>query len=157
MEVISQNINPASSGGTVLGRRAIKIEWILRISLGLMYLYSGADLIMHPKSWTWAVPWWFPKFITPFVPLDTYLQLQGGVEVLMALIFLILFIKGRIIFAVAIFSSFELLFIMLFVPQFATVFRDLGAFGASVALCFLIWNRILKNSNVQIQMSKFGA
>lgn len=131
----------------------IKIEWILRISLGLMYLYSGIDLMMHPKSWTWAAPWWFSKLVTPFVPLDIYLQFQGGIELVMAFIFLALFIRGRTILLVALFSSLELLFILLFSPQFATTFRDLGVLGASVTLCLVVWNRISKNSNDKIQMA----
>ena len=120
----------------------IKIEWILRISLGLMYLYSSIDLMMHPKSWTWAVPWWFSRMVTPFVPLDVYLQFQGGIELLMALIFLALFWKGGFVLLVVIFSSLELLFILFFSPQFATTFRDIGVLGASVTLCLLLWERL---------------
>ncbi len=122
--------------------QTIKIEWILRVSLGLMYLYSSIDLMTHPKSWTWAVPWWFSKIVTQFVPLDLYLRFQGGAELVMALIFLALFWKSKIIFLFAVLSSLELLFILLFSPQFATTFRDLGVLGASMALCFVLWNRI---------------
>ena len=127
----------------------IRVEWILRISLGLMYVYSGIDLMAHPKSWTWAVPWWFSKIVTPFVPLDVYLRFQGGVELLMAVIFLALFWKGRFILLLAIFSSLELLFILLFSPQFATTFRDIGVLGASVALCLVLWDRMLTNSDIK--------
>lgn len=123
----------------------IKVEWVLRISLGLMYLYSSVDLIMHPKSWTWAVPWWFSKLVTPFVPLDVYLRLQGGFELIMAIIFLALFWKGGIVLFFAIISSLELLFILCFSPQFATTFRDIGVLGASVGLCLVLWDIIMRN------------
>lgn len=120
----------------------IKIEWVLRISLGLMYLYSGVDLILHPKSWTWAVPWWLSGFVTGYLPLDIYVQLQGGVELLMSIIFLIPFLKGRIIFLFAVLSSLELLFILLFSPQFSVTFRDIGILGASTTLCLIIWRSL---------------
>jgi len=107
-----------------------------------MYLYSSIDLMAHPRSWTWAVPWWFSKLVTPVVPLDVYLRFQGGVELLMAVIFLALFWKGKIVLLFAIFSSLELLFILFFSPQFATTFRDIGVLGASVALCLVIWDMI---------------
>lgn len=125
----------------------IKAEWILRISLGLMYLYSSIDLMAHPKSWTWAVPWWFSKIVTPFVPLDSYLRFQGGIELLMALILLALFWKGRFILLLAVLSSLELLFILLFSPQFATTFRDIGVLGASAALCVILYNNTSKDKN----------
>ena len=122
----------------------------MRISLGLMYLYSSVDLMMHPKSWTWAVPWWFSQLVTPFVPLDSYLRFQGGIELLMAIIFLALFWKGRIILLFAVFSSLELLFILLFSPQFITTFRDIGVLGASVALCFVIWDMMRNKTSADV-------
>lgn len=125
----------------------IYIEWVLRISLGLMYLYSSVDLMMHPKSWTWAVPWWFSKMVTPIVPLDIYLRFQGGIELLMALIFFALFWKGKLVLLFAVFSSLELLFILFFSPQFATTFRDIGVLGASVALCVILYNNTSKDKN----------
>ena len=82
--------------------------------------------------------------VTPFVPLDTYLRFQGGGELLMALVFLALFIKGRIVLFFALLSSLELLFILFFSPQFATTFRDIGVLGASMALCAVVWNSLKK-------------
>lgn len=107
-----------------------------------MYVYSGVNLILHPKSWTWAVPEWFSQFVTAYLALDFYIQLQGGIELLIALIFLIPFLKGRIVLLFAILSSLELLFILVFSPQFSIIFRDIGILGASTTLCLIIWHSL---------------
>ncbi len=30
-------------------------EWALRAGLGVMYVYSGIDIVRHPTAWYWAV------------------------------------------------------------------------------------------------------
>ncbi|OHA13983.1 MAG: hypothetical protein A3G49_05960 [Candidatus Sungbacteria bacterium RIFCSPLOWO2_12_FULL_41_11] len=115
----------------------LKPEWILRLGLGLMYLYSGFDLIMNPKGWTWALPWWYKQMVMVVMPIDGYLRFQGALELLMAFLLLSFFFPKKVAIAVAAVSSLEILFILLFAPQFSITFRDIGVLGASLAL-FLI-------------------
>ena len=58
-----------------------------------------------------------------------------------ALIFLMLFLKNRLVLAVAIFSALELLFITLFSPQFSTTFRDLGVLGAVLSIALILFKQ----------------
>ena len=113
--------------------------WALRLGLGVMYAYSGSDLFLNPKGWTWAVPWWFSQIIATYTTLEGYLRVQGIIEFCMALVLLAWFLPKKAVFIVAIFSSAELLFILLFAPQFSITFRDLGVFGASVALMIMLF------------------
>src|SRR3989338_944631 len=115
----------------------LKPEWILRLGLGFMYLYSGFDLIMNPKGWTWALPWWYKQMVMVVMPIDGYLRFQGALELLMAFLLLSFFFPKKVAIAVAAVSSLEILFILLFAPQFSITFRDIGVLGASLAL-FLI-------------------
>ena len=117
-------------------------ELALRLGLGSMYLYSGYGLFMNPKGWTWAVPWWFAGVIKTYFSLESYLMLQGVVEFLFAIILLLWFLPKKLVFMVSIISAAELLFILLFAPQFFITFRDLGVLGASVALVLILLKEI---------------
>lgn len=125
----------------------ISVEWSLRLGLGVMYLYSGFDLMKHPGSWHWALPYWLSQAIQKFVALDTYLRFQGLVEILMALVLLAWFLKPKLVFWVALISTLELLGILIlaFIPfkeaNFLITFRDIGLLGASLALTGLLWRK----------------
>ena len=123
----------------------ISPEWSLRLGLGLVYLYSGYNLLFYPAGWVWAIPGWFSKIVSQVLPLESYLRMQGGVEIVMALIFIVWFAPRKLVLAAAAFSSLEFLFILLFAPQFSITFRDIGLLGAAIAL-FLInlsWTKSL--------------
>ena len=126
-------------------------EWFLRIGFGLMYLYSGADLIQHPTSWHWALPYWMKQMISTVIPLDMYLRFQGGVEILMALCLLAWFLKPAIVKYAALLSTLEMAAILLlaFLPwsetNFLITFRDIGLLGSSLALFLLFYNRETAN------------
>ncbi|MDO8600890.1 MAG: hypothetical protein Q7R73_04805 [bacterium] len=120
----------------------ISAEWPLRLGLGFMYIYSGIDLIRYPSGWTWALPWWFSKIVSSFIPIETYLRIQGAGELIFAAILLAWFLNKKIVAAVALISVFEFLFILFFSPQFTITFRDIGLLGAAASL-FLI---ALKNN-----------
>ena len=136
--------------------RKISPEWALRLTLGLMYLYSGQDIIRHPTAWLWALPYWLKQFIAQFTELGTYLRLQGAVEIIFALIFLSWFLKPRVVKVASLLASIEFLAILVlaFLPwseaNFTITFRDIGLLGASLAL-FLI----LKDKSYDIASRKF--
>lgn len=123
-------------------------EWSLRIGIGIMYLYSGFDLILHPKAWTWALPYWTKQMMGEVMPVETYLQLQGGVEILMALCLLAWFLKQhRLIKYVALLSTLEMAGILMlaFLPwnpnNFLITFRDIGLLGGSLALTAILFQK----------------
>ncbi|KKU04963.1 MAG: hypothetical protein UX07_C0023G0013 [Parcubacteria group bacterium GW2011_GWA2_45_30] len=116
----------------------IRPEWPLRLGLGIMYLYSGYDLILNPTAWIWAVPGWFSKIVISFVPLEDYLRLQGVAELTMAFVLLIWLCDHNFVRIVAAISALEFTFILIFAPQFSITFRDIGLLGAAIALLVLV-------------------
>ena len=110
----------------------------MRFGLGIMYLYSGYALILNPTAWIWAVPGWFSKMVTSFVPLEVYLRLQGVAELMMAFVLLIWLLNRNFVRIVAAISALEFTFILLFAPQFSITFRDIGLLGAASALLILV-------------------
>jgi hypothetical protein len=130
----------------------IKPEWALRIGLGLTYLYSGSDLIIHPTAWYWALPYWLKQTITSVVPLNTYLQIQGSIEIIFALILLAWFVKPKIVYWVAVIASLEFSIILLLalIPwseaNFLVTFRDIGLLGASAALASTLKQKVSGSS-----------
>ena len=82
------------------------------------------------------------------MPLNTYLQIQGTVEIIFALILLAWFLKPKIVRWVAILSSLEFLAILLLAlfpwseANFLVTFRDIGLLGASVALVLVIGRKV---------------
>ena len=125
----------------------IRPEWSLRLGLGVMYLYSGFDLMKNPTGWHWALPYWLSQFIEKLVAIDNYLRFQGFVEILLALIFLAWFLRPKLVFWAALVSALELLGILVlaFAPfreaNFLITFRDIGLLGASLALVAVMWRK----------------
>jgi hypothetical protein len=121
----------------------ISPAWVLRITLGAMYLYSGSDLLRHPAGWQWAIPYWLRTVISSAVDINRYIQFQGILEILVALIFLAPFASRRIVSYAAMISALEFAAILLLalIPfsesNFLITFRDIGLLGASFAL-FLV-------------------
>lgn len=121
----------------------IKPEWALRLGLGFTYLYSGQDLIRHPTAWLWAVPFWLREIIMRVAEIETYIKIQGAIEIVFALVLLLWFIKGRWVRYVAFLSfiEFTAILILAFLPwsetNFITTFRDIGLLGAALALLII--------------------
>lgn len=121
------------------GLRQLNPEWPLRIGFGLMYLYSGSSLILHPTSWHWALPYWFPQAI----PIDLYLRTQGAVEICMAIVFICWFMKPSLVRLVSFLAMLEFAGILIsaFIPfsaaNFLITFRDIGLLGGAVALVII--------------------
>ena len=122
----------------------INPAWPLRLGLGVMYLYSGIDLMRHPTAWHWALPYWFRQIIVTGIPLNTYLEIQGAVEVVFALVLLAWFLPrsaARIVVFLSI-LEFGAILVFAFLPfseaNFLITFRDIGLLGAAIALYILI-------------------
>lgn len=120
--------------------------WALRISSGIMYVYSGYDIFMHPKSWYWAIrplPAIIENPINAF-GIDLFLQIQGIVEIIFGLIFLLWFVPTIFVKIAALFNAIEMFLILLLVGVDAVTFRDIGLVGNGIAL-YLLLSREDKN------------
>ncbi len=117
------------------------IEWSLRLGLGLMFLYSGIDILLHPTAWHWAVrglPLIVQNTINT-IGIDTYLKFQGASEVFFGLVFLS-WVWPRLTRVIALLATIEMAAILLMVGVDSITFRDFGLLGAAVAL-FLMMSR----------------
>ncbi len=119
-------------------------EWALRGGLGIMYIYSGIDILRHPTAWFWALKpifKWFPASIQAGLAqsafMKKFLMFQGTVEVILALILLAWFLPKKYAKLVAALITLEMVGILFLIPIDAVTFRDFGLFGAGLAL-FLI-------------------
>lgn len=118
-----------------------KPEFALRLSLAVMYCYSGWSLFKTPTSWTQFVPLWLKSFLTDFnFPVAAFVQIQGVVELVFAAILILWFLPGRLVKWVAIISTIEMALILWFNGIDLITFRDIGVLGASFAL-FLLYQR----------------
>lgn len=115
----------------------IRPEWPLRLGLGLVYVYSGLDLIRHPLNWQGFLPAWFSAAVDHIMPLPAYLALQGGGELAMAAVFLIWFMPRWVVRLAASLAALEMLGILFLSGVDLITFRDLGLLGAALALAVL--------------------
>lgn len=117
------------------------VEWSLRLGLGVMFLYSGIDILLHPTAWHWAVrglPFFIQNIINA-IGIDAYLVVQGASEAFFALVFL-LWAWPRLTRVVALLAAFEMALILLFVGVDSITFRDFGLLGAAAALFFMTFH-----------------
>jgi hypothetical protein len=114
----------------------------LRLGLGLMFLYSGVDIVRNPNAWSWAVRG-LPNFIQSMIDtvgLETYLRLQGMSEILLAAALLAWFLPRKIGAIAGLIAGLEMLAITVLIGLDAVTFRDIGLVGAGFALFLLLWN-----------------
>lgn len=130
----------------------ITSEWSLRVGLGVMYLYSGIDIVRHPTAWFWAVRpilKWFPASMQATLGqpdfMKKFLISQGIIEIIFAIILLAWFLPKKYARWVAGLTTLEMAGILFLIPIDAVTFRDFGLLGAGLAL-FLILNGGLKVS-----------
>lgn len=119
-------------------------EWSLRTGLGVMYLYSGIDILRHPTAWFWAVRpifKWFPTSMQAILGqpafMKKFLMSQGALEVIFAIVLLAWFLPKKYVAGVAGLTALEMAGILFLIPIDAVTFRDFGLLGAGLAL-FLI-------------------
>ncbi|MBI3627885.1 MAG: hypothetical protein HY220_04070 [Candidatus Sungbacteria bacterium] len=117
--------------------KKINPEWVLRLSLGAMYVYSGFDLFVHPKSWTNFIPFWLKSAVAPLLTTASFVKIQGVGELLFALVLIIPFLPRRWVTMVATLSALEMAGILLLFGVDLITFRDIGLLGAAVSLVVL--------------------
>lgn len=115
----------------------IQPQWPLRLGLGLMYFYSGSQLLSQPSLWRSFLPVWYAEFVAGIMPIETYLRLQGVTEIVMGLLFFTWF-SGK--WGVRIASSFlalEMAFVLIFTGVNLITFRDIGLLAAAFTLLIM--------------------
>ena len=120
--------------------KKLNAEWALRLSLGIMYLYSGIDIVRHPKAWTWAIrelPVFINQPITSF-GVEKFLVIQGIGEIIIGVILLIWFAPRKVIKYIGIASAIEMAAIVILVGVDAITFRDIGLIGSGLALFLML-------------------
>lgn len=117
-------------------KRIIRPEWMLRLGLGAMFLYSGLSLLRTPEKWTWAVRG-LPETMLGVIQnigIERFLMGQGIVEIVFAVSFLIWLVPRKISTLCAFLASLEMIFILMFIGIEGGTFRDIGLLGATLAL-----------------------
>ena len=132
----------------------IKPEWTLRLGLGLMYLYSGSDLFYHPEYWYGFAPQWFVNLISSFVSMDIYLRVQGVGEFVIGLLLLAWFSGKRGVRIASVLGTLELGMILLLAGVDPITFRDIGLFGAALALTLLVFKKDEESPLIKAEESK---
>ena len=120
---------------------AIRQQYILRVGLGLAYLYSSYHLIFYPTDWAAFLPLWLYNFLSTSVGVDTYLRIQGFGEFVIALAFLLWFVPRKLVCIAAVLSTLEFLGILLLFGIDVTTFRDIGLLAVSIALLKGTWQK----------------
>jgi len=115
----------------------ISAEWPLRLGLGVMYLYSGYDLIANPQHWYGFVPRWFSETLSAVASVENYLRLQGAGEFLLGILFLAWFLPQGAVKTAALLAAVEMAAILIFIGVDPITFRDIGLLGASAALAIV--------------------
>lgn len=128
-------------------------EWSLRAGLGVMYLYSGMDILRHPTGWYWAVRpifKWFPAGMQTSLTqpdfMKKFLMSQGVLEIIFAVILLAWFLPKKYAKWVAGLTALEMAGILFLIPIDAVTFRDFGLLGGALAL-FLLLNGGFKSTS----------
>jgi len=80
------------------------------------------------------VPQWFYQIVVQFTSIETYLRLQGVVELAIGLLFLAWFLGRWGIRAASIAVVLEMVLIIVFVGIDPITFRDIGLLGGALAL-----------------------
>lgn len=117
--------------------KRVKPEWILRLTLGLMFLYSGSNLFYRPSDWYGFAPQWFSDFWSSFASFDIYLRLQGIGEFIIGLLLLAWFGGKWGVKIGSLLATIEVGLILLLTGVDLITFRDLGVFGAAFTLLVL--------------------
>lgn len=125
--------------------KKINPEWSLRLGFGLMYVYSGTDIIRHPTAWYWALrpviklaPVSFQAVLNGQGFINRFLVFQGAIELALAFLLLAWFLPKKMVMFAAAISTLEMALILLFLPVDSITFRDIGLLGGALALLIIL-------------------
>lgn len=104
---------------------------LLRVGLGLTFIYAGLNILIDASAWLGFVPHWLKKIINP----ETFLFWHGLGEVGLGVLILI----GFFLPLVSLIAFFDLTAILIFYGIDLISFRDFGLLTAALALAVLTW------------------
>ena len=104
-------------------------EFVLRIGVGLTFLYAGLHVAFDPTSWIGFVPHWLGTIINPYL----FLTIHGIVEIILGALIL----SGFFIPIASLLAFLDLFSILVFYGVDDTTFRDFGLMMAVLALFLL--------------------
>lgn len=119
-----------------LARKLSKPEIYVRLGLGIMFLYSGYDIIRNPDNWISFIgntPEWARSIIEQ-IGTDKFLLGQGIVEMLIGVVMLVWFLPRRLLKLAAFVAVIEIASILWLVGIDLVTFRDIGLLGAAVSV-----------------------
>lgn len=103
-------------------------HWLLRLGLGITFLWIGIDVVRHPDAWIGYIP--------PDVPLGLtragVLQFSGALDVALGVVLLI----NRLPRLASLLAAGHLAGILIGYGIDAVTIRDVGLFGTALALFF---------------------
>lgn len=114
----------------------LKPEWMLRLGLGLTFVYSGFDIWRHPTAWRWAIQP-LPQFLRELISqigVERYLRVQAAAELAFAFVFFAWFLPRRFLRVATFLTVVEMAAILWLVGIRGDTFRDIGLLGAALAL-----------------------
>lgn len=103
-------------------------HWLLRLGLGITFLWIGIDILRHPDAWIG----YLPQNIPFGVSRELALQINGVVDAAIG----VLFIINRFPRLTALVATGHLAGILIFYGVDAVTIRDVGLFGTALALLF---------------------
>lgn len=108
--------------------RKISPVLILRIGLGLVFIYAGAHAIADPVSWTGFVPQWLGHIVSPV----TFVYIHGAFELALGLGLVI----GLFLPILSFLAFLDFFAILVFFGVDDVTFRDFGLLMSALALFF---------------------
>lgn len=105
--------------------------FILRIGIGVVFLWFGIDKFVHVSNWTGWVPQWMEAFIP--MSLTNFMYVQGVIESVVGLL-LIIGYQMRLASTVAVITLLGIELAMVGTGQTEMMLRDAGLLAASLSL-----------------------
>ncbi len=106
--------------------------FVIRVGLGLTFLYASLHMFMDPVAWLPFIPHWVGSIINP----QTFLIIHSTFE----LIFAVLLLWGTFLPAVSLLAFLDFVSILIFYGVDDLTFRDFGLAMAALALFALVYD-----------------
>jgi len=112
-----------------LNFKKIDSEILLRVGLGLIFIYAGLQSLLDPSSWIGFLPYWLTPIIHPAIAIK--------IHAIISLIVGFSLLAGFRLKLFSVLAFLELAAILIFYGVDNVTFRDFGLATAAIAL-FLI-------------------
>ena len=111
---------------------------LLRIGLGIVFLWIGVMIFQDPVGWSTFIRPWAARLIP--VPLVQAMQETAALDVIVGA----LLVSGLLVWAAAALGAFHLAVVLVTSGVNATTVRDIGLLGACLSLAAATWPERLR-------------